>query len=99
VIHLMVLYILQHLPWALENPEAIYFAWNGGSFVSKLTIFYRVNKKVTHLVASTSRTRTHKVRQAAKYPQIKIVSQQWLMNSMSKWEKEDEAPYLVSLLL
>jgi hypothetical protein len=56
----------------------------------------RVNRKVTHLVASTSRTRTHKVRQAAKYEHIKIVNQQWLLNSMSKWEKEDETPYLVS---
>lgn len=55
----------------------------------------RVNRKVTHLVASTSRTRTHKVRQAAKYDHIKIVNQQWLLNSMSKWEKEDETPYLV----
>ncbi|PVH87912.1 hypothetical protein DL98DRAFT_509436 [Cadophora sp. DSE1049] len=56
----------------------------------------KVNRKVTHLVASTSRTRTHKVRQAAKYPNIKIVNQQWLLNSMSKWQKEDETPYLVS---
>ncbi|KAI6709160.1 hypothetical protein JHW43_008319 [Diplocarpon mali] len=57
----------------------------------------KVNRKVTHLVASTSRTRTHKVRQAAKYPNIKIVNQQWLLNSMSKWEKEDETPYLVTI--
>ncbi|KAK2628999.1 hypothetical protein QTJ16_002102 [Diplocarpon rosae] len=57
----------------------------------------KVNRKVTHLVASTSRTRTHKVRQAAKYPNIKIVNQQWLLNSMSKWEKEDETPYLVGI--
>lgn len=56
----------------------------------------RVNRKVTHLVASTSRTRTHKVRQAAKYDHIKIVNQQWLLNSMSKWQKEDETPYLVN---
>ncbi|KAH6677217.1 FCP1-like phosphatase-like protein [Halenospora varia] len=55
----------------------------------------KVTKKVTHLVASTSRTRTTKVRQAAKYPHIKIVNQQWLLNSMSKWEKEDETPYEV----
>jgi len=60
-----------------------------------LLISCRVNRKVTHLVASTSRTRTHKVRQAAKYPNIKIVNQQWLLNSMSKWQKEDETPYLV----
>lgn len=55
----------------------------------------KVTRKVTHVVVSANRTRTQKVRQAAKYPHIKIVNQQWLMNSMSKWEKEDESPYLV----
>ncbi|KAL3426135.1 RNA polymerase ii ctd phosphatase [Phlyctema vagabunda] len=57
----------------------------------------KVSRKVTHVVASTSRTRTAKVRQAAKYPHIKIVNQQWLLNSMSKWEREDEEPYLVQI--
>lgn len=55
----------------------------------------RVSRKVTHLVASTNRTRTTKVKQAARHEKIKIVSQQWLLNSMSKWKKEDEGPYLV----
>ncbi|CAG8983996.1 hypothetical protein HYALB_00009005 [Hymenoscyphus albidus] len=58
-------------------------------------IHYKVSSKVTHLVASTSRTRTTKVKQAARREKIKIVSQQWLLNSMSKWKKEDEGPYLV----
>jgi RNA polymerase II subunit A-like phosphatase len=56
----------------------------------------KVTRKITHLVASTSRTRTTKVRQAAKYPHIKIVNQLWLVSSMSKWAKEDETDYLVS---
>jgi RNA polymerase II subunit A C-terminal domain phosphatase len=55
----------------------------------------KITRKVTHVVVSANRTRTQKVRQAAKYPHIKIVNQQWLMNSMSKWEKEDESQYLV----
>src|SRR5580700_4760216 len=55
----------------------------------------KVTRKVTHVVVSTNRTRTQKVRQAAKYPHIKIVSQQWLVNCMSKWEKDDETPYRV----
>ena len=55
----------------------------------------KITRKVTHVVVSANRTRTQKVRQAAKYPHIKIVNQQWLVNCMSKWEKEDEAPYLV----
>ena len=57
----------------------------------------KVSRRVTHVVTSTSRTRTHKVRQAAKYPHIKIVNQHWLINSMSKWAKEDETPYLVEI--
>ncbi|RDW68012.1 hypothetical protein BP6252_09408 [Coleophoma cylindrospora] len=57
----------------------------------------KVSRKVTHVVASTSRTRTAKVRQAAKYPHIKIVNQEWLLRSMSKWKMEDEEPYLVQI--
>ncbi|KAG9232352.1 FCP1-like phosphatase-like protein [Amylocarpus encephaloides] len=60
-----------------------------------VTLHTKVSSKVTHLVASTSRTRTTKVKQAARREHIKIVNQQWLLNSMSKWEKEDEEPYLV----
>jgi RNA polymerase II subunit A-like phosphatase len=55
----------------------------------------KITRKVTHVVVSANRTRTQKVRQAAKYPHIKIVNQQWLMNCMSKWEREDETPCLV----
>jgi RNA polymerase II subunit A-like phosphatase len=55
----------------------------------------KVTKKVTHVVVSASRTRTQKVRQAAKYSHIKIVNQQWLVNCMSKWDREDETPFLV----
>ncbi|KAI1000497.1 RNA polymerase II subunit A C-terminal domain phosphatase [Podosphaera aphanis] len=58
-------------------------------------IMKKVNKNSTHLVAPNSRTRTNKVKQAAKYPHIKIVNQDWLFNSISKWEKEDEEPYLL----
>ncbi|KAI9740807.1 MAG: Carboxy-terminal domain (CTD) phosphatase [Claussenomyces sp. TS43310] len=57
----------------------------------------RVSKRVTHVVVSANRTRTQKVRQAAKYPHIKIVNQQWLMSSMSKWRMEDELPYLIEI--
>ncbi|RDL31827.1 Uncharacterized protein BP5553_09229 [Venustampulla echinocandica] len=60
-------------------------------------IHTRVSRRITHLVASTSRTRTSKVRQAAIYPHIKIVNQEWLLNSMSKWEKADETPYLIEI--
>ena len=55
----------------------------------------KISRRVTHLVVSANRTRTQKVRQAARYPGIKIVKQQWLTESMSRWEKVDEGPYLV----
>lgn len=60
-------------------------------------ILSRVNKNTTHLVVSANRTRTSKVRQASKYSHIKIVNQDWLMNSISKWKKENEEPYLVCI--
>lgn len=58
-------------------------------------IHNKISRKVTHLVVSANRTRTQKVRQAARYPGIKIVRQQWLTECMSRWEKVDETPYLV----
>lgn len=55
----------------------------------------KISRRVTHLVVSANRTRTQKVRQAARYAGIKIVKQQWLTESMSRWEKVDEGPYMV----
>ncbi|KAG4026580.1 hypothetical protein MFRU_039g00580 [Monilinia fructicola] len=60
-------------------------------------IHKKVSRKVTHVVASSQKTRTQKVREAAKYPHIKIVTQQWLTQSISKWKKEDESEYLVDI--
>ncbi|KAK4208082.1 RNA polymerase II subunit A C-terminal domain phosphatase [Rhypophila decipiens] len=53
-----------------------------------------VSRDVTHLVVSTLRPRTSKVRQAAEIPSIKIVSQEWLSECFCKWKKADEKPYL-----
>ncbi|RKF72952.1 RNA polymerase II subunit A C-terminal domain phosphatase [Golovinomyces cichoracearum] len=58
-------------------------------------IVHKVHRHCTHLVVSSNRTRTKKVRQATRYAHIKIVNQDWLMNSISKWKKEDETPYLI----
>ncbi|KAI9641318.1 CTD phosphatase Fcp1 [Ciborinia camelliae] len=60
-------------------------------------IHKRVSRRVTHVVASSQKTRTQKVREAAKYSHIKIVTQQWLTQSMSKWKKDDESEYLVEI--
>ncbi|WYZ33807.1 hypothetical protein EsH8_I_000083 [Colletotrichum jinshuiense] len=57
----------------------------------------KVSKKVTHLVISTSRPRTQKVRQAARIRSIKIVSQNWLSDCLSQWQRVDETPYLVEV--
>lgn len=55
----------------------------------------RVTRNVTHLVVSTQRPRTEKLRIAAKIPSIKIVNQNWLADCLSQWKKLDEEPYLV----
>ncbi|KFY20373.1 hypothetical protein V491_03771 [Pseudogymnoascus sp. VKM F-3775] len=60
-------------------------------------IHTKISRKVTHLVVAANRTRTQKVRQATSYPHIKIVNQQWLVDSMSRWEKVDETPYLINI--
>ncbi|KAI0104264.1 hypothetical protein GGR51DRAFT_561071 [Nemania sp. FL0031] len=57
----------------------------------------RVTPEVTHLVISSSRPRTQKVRQAARIPSIKIVNQNWLADSLSQWQKLDATPYLIDI--
>lgn len=57
----------------------------------------RIDPDITHLVISSSRPRTQKVRQAARIPNIKIVNQNWLQDSISRWEELDETPYLVDV--
>ncbi|KAI1499273.1 hypothetical protein F5X99DRAFT_420073 [Biscogniauxia marginata] len=57
----------------------------------------RVSDEITHLVISSSRPRTQKVRQAACIPSIKIVNQNWLADSLAQWQKLDETPYLVQV--
>ncbi|CAK7232314.1 CTD phosphatase Fcp1 [Sporothrix bragantina] len=57
----------------------------------------QVSRKVTHLVISSDRPRTQKVRQAARIPTTKIVNQNWLLDCFSQWSKVDETPYLVEI--
>ncbi|CAK7266798.1 CTD phosphatase Fcp1 [Sporothrix epigloea] len=56
-----------------------------------------VSRKVTHLVISSDRPRTQKVRQAARIPTTKIVNQNWLLDCFSQWSKIDETPYLIDI--
>lgn len=57
----------------------------------------RIEPDISHLVISSSRPRTQKVRQAAKIPTIRIVNQDWLQDSISQWEELDEEPYLINV--
>ncbi|KAL1957939.1 hypothetical protein VTO42DRAFT_5331 [Malbranchea cinnamomea] len=57
------------------------------------TVAQKVNSRTTHLVAG--RNRTAKVREATRYAKIKIVTVQWLIDSLVHWKRMDEEPYLV----
>lgn len=57
----------------------------------------RISKNVTHLVISSSRPRTQKVRQAARIPSIKIVNQDWLAGSLAQWRQLEVEPFLVEV--
>jgi len=59
------------------------------------TITDNIKKRTTHVIAAPQR-RTAKVRQAARHPdRIKIVSQHWLWDCLSQWNRLDEGPYRV----
>ncbi|KAK8115563.1 FCP1-like phosphatase [Apiospora sp. TS-2023a] len=51
--------------------------------------------RTTHLVVSSARPRTDKVRKAARIPSIKIVNQDWLAACLAEWRRVDETPYLM----
>ena len=58
------------------------------------TISGQINKRTTHVIAARHR-RTAKVRQAARYPKIKIVGVDWLHECFVQWKQVDETPYLI----
>ncbi|KAJ5094065.1 hypothetical protein N7456_009926 [Penicillium angulare] len=58
-----------------------------------ITISSRINGRTTHLVAG--RNRTAKVREATRWPEVKIVTTQWLLDSLVSWRYLDEEPYLL----
>lgn len=55
----------------------------------------KINGRTTHLVAG--RNRTAKVREATRYPNVKIVSTQWLLDCLVSWQHLDEDPYLLHI--
>ncbi|KAJ5584461.1 uncharacterized protein N7459_004261 [Penicillium hispanicum] len=58
-----------------------------------VVIASKINGRTTHLVAG--RNRTAKVREATRYPNVKIVTTQWLLDSLTAWRYLDEEPYLL----
>jgi RNA polymerase II subunit A-like phosphatase len=58
-----------------------------------VVIATKINARTTHLVAG--RNRTAKVREATRYPNVKIVTTQWLLDSLTSWKHLDEDPYLL----
>lgn len=72
----------------MQNADISLWAKSFGAILTN-----RINSRTTHLVAG--RNRTAKVRQAARYRDIKIVTTQWLLDSVVNWKRQDEEPYLV----
>lgn len=72
----------------LQNADISLWAKSFGVAISS-----RISSRATHLVAG--RNRTAKVREATRYPKIKIVTTQWLVDCLVQWKRLDEEPYLV----
>ncbi|KAJ5760729.1 hypothetical protein N7520_007885 [Penicillium odoratum] len=58
-----------------------------------IVISSKIDGRTTHLVAG--RNRTAKVREATRYPNVKIVTTQWLLDCLTSWRRLDEEPYLL----
>ena len=55
-----------------------------------------VNRRTTHVIANPDR-KTNKVKSAARYPNIKIVSPEWMFQCCTRWEHVDEGPYIIEM--
>lgn len=78
------------LPLGTDTQNADISLWAKSFGVSIAT---KINARTTHLVAG--RNRTAKVREATRYPNVKIVTTQWLLDSLTSWRHLDEVPYLL----
>ncbi|EEP82582.1 conserved hypothetical protein [Uncinocarpus reesii 1704] len=72
----------------LQNADISLWAKSFGAIITN-----RIDSRTTHLVAG--RNRTAKVREATRYSKIKIVTVQWLLDSLTQWKRLDEEQYLV----
>lgn len=60
-----------------------------------VTFANKINQRTTHLL--TAGKRTAKFQEATRYPHIKIVQKQWLIDSLLQWKHLDETPYLIPI--
>jgi RNA polymerase II subunit A-like phosphatase len=68
------------------------FAMWISSFGAEVTT--NVTRRTTHVIANPDR-KTTKVKRAARYPHIKIVNPEWMLQCCSRWEHVDETPYII----
>ncbi|KAL2370921.1 RNA polymerase II CTD phosphatase Fcp1 [Blastomyces gilchristii SLH14081] len=90
VLNAVVLVFSGVLPLGTDTQNADISLW-AKSFGAAIST--KISSRTTHLVAG--RNRTAKVREATRYPNIKIVTVQWLLDSITQWKRVDEEPYLV----
>ncbi|KAL8780248.1 MAG: hypothetical protein Q9194_001011 [Teloschistes cf. exilis] len=80
------------LGWDIQHCDLAMWAKSFGAQIDK-----EVTKRTTHLIAA--RNRTAKVRHALRRGKgkVKIVSPQWLVESLAHWTRQDETPYLLDV--
>ena len=80
------------LGWDVQSSDLAMWAKGFGARIDE-----EVTRKTTHLIAA--RNRTAKVRHALKRgrDKIRIVGPQWLVDSLSRWTKLEETPYLIGV--
>ncbi|KAL8870886.1 MAG: hypothetical protein Q9174_003172 [Haloplaca sp. 1 TL-2023] len=88
----MVLSGVVPLGWDIQSSDLAMWARSFGARIEN-----SITRKTTHLVAA--RNRTAKVRQALKRGKgkVKIISPQWLIDSLAQWARQDETPYLLDI--
>ncbi|PSK46476.1 RNA polymerase II subunit A C-terminal domain phosphatase [Elsinoe australis] len=74
----------------IQSVDIAIWAKSLGAVISE-----NITRKTTHVIASPAR-RTAKVRQAwRKSDRISIVTQKWLYDCLSRWQRLDEEPYRI----
>lgn len=78
------------IPLLVDVQQADISQW-AKSFGARIST--KVTRDTTHVVAA--KAGTAKVKQAVRRGNIQIVQADWLRHSLSRWERLDEAPYLI----